>query len=300
MPSLAARVTREIYRRELIPARGRWWMAAAGMIDWLRLLSKRLGPHLGEAVRPVMRSMSGRLFERRYDDLRASFPSLPPRSEDTRAPALLFAGLYRLWTAPKSAWVLDGIGGGPRSAPEHLRAQKLARLLPVEARWREVATHLGELLIVLTEGLPEHLPHARKILGDICFEMGAIFGEQAKRFHGFDERADPAEAAIEVLRMSEYIFHVNPKHWGETDPAKGTGWLEGSACLWYPRPGWNGAHCGIFGQFQAGISSVFGLRYHLSKTIPKHGGDTCRIDLKPIPLRKNKDGAAAGQTSPAT
>ena len=38
-------------------------------------------------------------------------------------------------------------------------------------------------------------------------------------------------------------------------------------------------------------SPVFGLRYHLSKTIPKHGGTTCRIDVKPIPLRK-KDAPA--------
>jgi hypothetical protein len=46
-------------------------------------------------------------------------------------------------------------------------------------------------------------------------------------------------------------------------------------------------HCGIFGQFQSGISSVFGLRYQLTQTIPKHGGSTCRIDLRPI---KKKDG----------
>jgi hypothetical protein len=30
---------------------------------------------------------------------------------------------------------------------------------------------------------------------------------------------------------------------------------EGNACPWYSRPGWNGAHCGIFGQFQSGVSS---------------------------------------------
>jgi hypothetical protein len=81
--------------------------------------------------------------------------------------------------------------------------------------------------------------------------------------------------------MSEYVFRVNPEHWSGSDGT--AGFLEGSACLWWSRPGWNGAHCGIFGQFQSGIASAFGLRYHLSKTIPKHGGHTCRIDVKPIP-----------------
>jgi hypothetical protein len=85
---------------------------------------------------------------------------------------------------------------------------------------------------------------------------------------------------MEILRISEYVFRVNPEHWGESNGT--SGWLEGTACPWYTRPGWNGAHCGIFGQFQSGIASVFGLRYHLSKTIPKHGGHTCRIDVKPI------------------
>ena len=47
-------------------------------------------------------------------------------------------------------------------------------------------------------------------------------------------------------------------------------------------------HCGIFGQFQSGISSVFGLRYQLTSTIPKHGGHTCRIDLRPL---RKKDGS---------
>lgn len=75
--------------------------------------------------------------------------------------------------------------------------------------------------------------------------------------------------------------------WSESD--RQSGFLEGTACPWYSRPGWNGGHCGIFGQFQSGISSVFGLRYHLTKTIPKHGGSTCRIDLKPIPLRTRAD-----------
>ena len=37
-----------------------------------------------------------------------------------------------------------------------------------------------------------------------------------------DETNAPA-AAIEVLRMSEYVFRVNPNHWHETDASTGTG-----------------------------------------------------------------------------
>jgi hypothetical protein len=128
------------------------------------------------------------------------------------------------------------------------------------------------------------MERARPILGDMCFAAGVKYGKKMKRALAL-EGEEPA-LAIEVLRHSEYIFDVNPDHWGGSD--KSTGWLEGDACPWYTAPGWNGAHCGIFGQFQSGISSVFGLRYHLAKTIPKHGGSTCRVDLKPIPLRLHK------------
>ena len=37
---LAARFTREAYRREKIPARLRWWLAAEGMRDWYRLVAR--------------------------------------------------------------------------------------------------------------------------------------------------------------------------------------------------------------------------------------------------------------------
>jgi hypothetical protein len=128
--------------------------------------------------------------------------------------------------------------------------------LDVHTRWEEGATHLGELLIVLTEDLPAHLPHARKILGDICFDAGARYAEHMKKVFGIREVADPPKAAMELLRMSEYVFRVNPEHWSASDGT--SGWLEGTACLWWSRPGWNGAHCGIFGQFQSGIASAFG------------------------------------------
>ena len=290
MASLVALATREVYRRELLPARARWWLAAAGMCDWFRVLASKMRPHLGDRSRDVLATLGARMLARRYEALRALHPSLPDPSTDPRAPALVTAALYRLWATPKAGWILSALGGPPRAPAEHLRAQALVRGLSAQARWEEVTVHLGELLIVLTEDLPAHLPHSRKVLGDICFEMGARYGESMRRFLSLPEAGHHPEHALEILRMSEYVFRVNPEHWGASDAAANTGYLEGTACPWFMRPGWNQAHCGIFGQFQAGISSVFGLRYQLSRTIPKHGGETCRIDLKPIGLRRGKDG----------
>lgn len=274
--NLAGRLTREVYRRELLPERLLWWLAAEGMRDWYRVLAKRLTPHLGTdaaRARTLLSELSVRMFERRAEVLGVSGRSLP----------LLMGGLYRIHRAPKAAWIFGALGGPARGPVEHVRRRMLlAKMRPFD-RWDEVATHLGELLIVLTEDLPRHLDHARKILGDICFDAGAKYAERVKGVLGIpDHVPDPPSVAMEVLRMSEYVFRVNPEHWSESDGR--SGWLEGTACPWYTRPGWNGAHCGIFGQFQSGISSVFGLRYHLSKTIPKNGGHTCRIDVKPIPL----------------
>jgi len=302
------RATREVYRRELVPERMLWWMAADGMRDWFRVLEKRLEPHLASSgtpptsARTLLSTLARRTFERRWDALRA-LPSagireralgrLPDRAAEPRAVALLMSALYRLDAnrhARKQEWIFDALGGPARGAAEQVRARVLLASLDVRHRWEEVATHLGELLVVLTEDLPAQLPHARKVLGDICFDAGARYAARVKTaFEIPDSPPDPPKVAMEILRMSEYVFRVNPEHWGASDGT--SGWLEGTACPWYTRPGWNGAHCGIFGQFQSGIASVFGLRYHLSKTIPKHGGHTCRIDVKPIDtvqLRRSK------------
>jgi hypothetical protein len=177
------------------------------------------------------------------------------------------------------------MGGPARGAAERARAWRLLMPLRTRERWNEVTVHLGELLIVLTRDLPAHVPHARKLLGDICFSMGERFAQRVKVAFELRDPDNAPAAAIEVLRMSEYVFRVNPEHWHDADASANTGFLEGTACPWFGRPGWNGGHCGIFGQFQSGISSAFGLRYHLAKTIPKHGGSTCRVDLKPIQLR---------------
>jgi len=267
---LLLRATREVYRRELLPERALWWLAAEGMRDWYRVLAKRLGPHLREDSKKLLSELSVRMFVRRGEVLGVHGRDL----------ALLQGALYRVDHAPKARWIFEALGGAASGTGERLRARMLLAKLRPFTRWNEVATHLGELLIVLTEDLPPHLDHARKVLGDICFDSGAKYAERVKKMFAMPD--DPAHA-MEVLRMSEYVFRVNPEHWQHDDGT--SGWLEGTACPWYERPGWNGAHCGIFGQFQSGIASVFGLRYHLTKTIPRHGGHTCRIDVKPIQLR---------------
>lgn len=291
MQTFVSVVAREIFRRERIPARLRWWFVAEGMIEWYGLLRRELAPHLGgrDAAARVLSDLGRPLFLRRHAVLRERVPALPA-PDATGATGLLMGGLYRIASAPDAAWMFDGVGGAPRTFREHVTVERWMAALPLEARWEEVANHLGELLIRMTEDLPGVLPRVRPIVGDVCFAAGVRFGRKIKR--AFALPATP-DAALETLRMSEYIFRVNPEHWGTTNPRENTGYLEGTACPWYTAPGWNGAHCGIFGQFQSGISSAFGLRYHLTTTIPKHGGHTCRIDVKPIaapiPLRLHKD-----------
>lgn len=271
---LAGRATREVYRRELLPDRVLWWLAADAMIAWHRSVERRLRDHLGERAVPVLARASARMFQRRGVVLGLERDAL----------ARLMPALYRIERRPKAAWIFRELGAGS-SLGDRLRGQRELHALSPRQRWDEVATHLGELLVVLTDDLPAELPHARKILGDLCFDAGVAYANRMQRVLAIDDVSDPPAVAMEILRTSEWIFQVNPKHWSESDGVKGA--LEGTACPWYSRPGWNGAHCGIFGQFQSGVSSVFGLRYQLQKTIPKHGGDTCRIEVKPIVLRRS-------------
>jgi hypothetical protein len=290
MSSPIVAFVREAYRRELVPVRARWHLAASATLDWYRAAARGLHEDLGDASRGVVAEMVAETLRRRYDALRVVRPWLADRTVDASAPGRLFFALYRLAVRPKARWVLGGL-----QAPGLLdlaRGERELLRLSARERWEETTVHLGESLVVMTELLPARLGHARKRLGDICFAMGERYGRQIKRLFALPDEGDRAAQALEVLRISEYIFRVNPEHWGGTDVSAGTGWLEGSACPWYARPGWNGGHCGIFGQFQAGVCAVFGLRYHLSSTIPKHGGSTCRVDLKPIPLRRGKDGPA--------
>jgi hypothetical protein len=283
MPTLFARAVRDVFRSERIPMRLLWWFAAEGTCDWYGLLADELAPHLGgrDAARARVAELLVPLWERRFTLAAARFPSVAGAASTPRGRALFFGGLYRLPSSPDAVWILDSLGGAPRGLRELAAAERAMASLDLRARWEEVTCHLGEALIALTEGLPPHMERARGVLGEVCFAAGERVGRKMKRAFALPHTP---EAALEVLRMSEYVFRVNPEHWGQTDGAAHTGWLEGTACPWFTAPGWNGAHCGIFGQFQSGIASVFGLRYQLTTTIPRHGGHTCRIDVRPIPL----------------
>jgi hypothetical protein len=280
------RIAREILRREQVPIPILWLLASDGMAAWYRWLSRGLSDHLGgktEARRILSRCMA-QAFGRRYEALGRIEPSLPA---DERAPALMMHGLYRAPSARSTAWVLDAIGGPPRTLQEKLRSFRLVGKLDYRTRWIEVATHLGEVLIALTDNLPqEGLPNASSVLGQICFDAGVRYAERAR--DRWQLPRSPA-SAIEVLRVGEYVFRVNPEHTSESDEASHTGMIEGSACPWFMRPGWHRMHCGIFGQFQAGVSSVFELKYKLTKTIPRHGGDRCRVDLIPLGTGRLRD-----------
>jgi hypothetical protein len=288
MASLVSHALRLAYRREVLPPRARWLLAAAGMRDFFRVVSGELAAPLGDARHEVVGALARELFRRRWRVLRQTYPHLPAPEEEPRAIALFMSGLYLAWAAPKAARIFSGVGGPARGLREHLGSRRLLAPLDAAARWEETTVHLGELLIVMTERLSAELPGARKLLSDMCFRMGARYAERARHFFGMDgpERGRTAPGdAIEILRMSEYVFRVNPEHWSHVDAEAGVGWLEGNACPWFERPGWHAGHCGIFGQFQAGIASEFGLTYRLTQTIPKHGGSTCRIDLVPLRSR---------------
>jgi hypothetical protein len=277
--TLLSRAVREVFRREAIPDRMLWWFAAEGTGDWLSLLRDELAPHVEGIEHVLARDVIAPMHARRYQVLRGQYPHLPADEGP-----LVMGALLRIASYPALRWALPE---APARFRDHVRAERLIARIPVRARWEEVTCHLGELLIAMTERMPPHLPRVRPILGEICFAAGERFAKRFRRI--FDMEVTP-ENALELLRMSEYVFRVNPDHWGAADRETNTGWLTGTACPWWDAPGWNGAHCGIFGQFQSGISSAFGLRYHLTHTIPKNGGHICRIDVKPIPLKK-KDAA---------
>ncbi len=288
------RVVREAYRREQLPPWLLWTLAADGMHAWYAMLRKGLTPVLGsrERAEDEIAKAAAIGYRKRWDRLVERHPRLA--GDEARAASVLGALSMVARDPKRRAWPFRGLSGAPPTRRrDHLALEwRLLRDVPVIDRWHEVTTHLGEILIALTQTLPRAVPvGANAALGQICFEGGRASAERAKATFSLPDRP---ESAIEVLRMSEYVFRVNPHHWHEADAAANTGMIEGTACPWFTSPGWSMMHCGIFGQFQAGISSVFGLRYQLTKTIPKHGGTTCRIDLRPL---KRKDGTVAGMAS---
>lgn len=290
---MLTRIVREAYRRETIPPLALWVMAADGMHTVYGMFRRGLEGPLGARARAeeAIALAAGLAYARRWSILRERFPALP---SDPEAPARILGALSLSARHPKGRWALGALRGKPpRTLAEHARAEWELRSMSYRDRWVEVSTHLGELLIQLTTTLPAALPGANAVLGQVCFEGGRIAAERAKKALRLP---DGPESAIEVLRMSEYVFRVNPDHWSESDARARTGMIEGTACPWFTAPGWTMMHCGIFGQFQSGIASVFGLRYQLTSTIPKHGGHTCRIDLRPL---KKKDGGVAGAQTAA-
>ncbi len=284
-------LVRDAYRRERLPPLALWALAADGMHAFYAMLRRGLEGPLGSRARAEeeIARAAALGYRRRYAILRERFGALP---SDPNAPARILGALSMTVRHPRGSWALAGLSGTPPRTPrEHLRAEWEMRALSSRDRWVEVSTHLGEILIQLTTTLPSVLPGANAVLGQVCFAGGRATAERAKKALRLP---DGPESAIEVLRMSEYVFRVNPEHSSESDPSTSTGMIEGSACPWFTAPGWSMMHCGIFGQFQSGIASVFGLRYQLTQTIPKHGGHTCRIDLRPL---KKKDGTVLGASA---
>ncbi len=273
---------RRVMGTERLPSSALWYLASDGLAQWYSWLGRGVAEALNdkEEARRLVARAATQAFERRYTHLRETFPHLPDPVRDPRAIGLVIAGLYIARRCGRTQWMLTPLGGPFRSLKDRWAAWRLISPLSHRQRWEEVTTHLGEVLIALTEQLPTlGVRGVPALLGRICFDAGARYGAQLRDLFGLSRGPD---GAIEILRQGEYIFRVNPEHWSEADAEEMTGFLEGNACPWYARPGWRPLHCGIFGRFQDGVSSEFGLRYSLTKTIPRHGGHTCRIELTPI------------------
>lgn len=280
------RSTREAFRQERLPAALRWTMASEGTAYWLGYVARRLGKRLGDddEARALLARGVAPAWERRYVAMRAQGLPIPALDED---PAALPVAMLALHPGPvfrSQSWLYDGVGGAAGGVVARLRGERWLRSWDAEARWREVTVHLGEMLVTLTQVLPEAgLDRTNSLLGEACHAFGV---QVARGVKWTLDLPDGPDSAIEVLRMGEYVFRVNPKHSEGSDAEARTGFLEGNACPWYDRPGWGGMHCGIFGRFQDGCASVFGLDYRLTQTIPRHGGDICRVELRPISERQ--------------
>src|SRR4051812_3222765 len=127
MPSVLTRAVRHVFRNEQIPVRVRWWFVAQGMCEWFDAMRTGLASELGgreNAARAIAR-LSVRIFERRYEILRAQHATLPALADDPRAMALLMGGLYRVASNPEASWIFDPIDGAPQSFIEHYRAEQL-------------------------------------------------------------------------------------------------------------------------------------------------------------------------------
>lgn len=261
-----------------------WLVASEGLAAWIRYLDQDLGEHLRDRhrAREILTAACAEMLRRRISSLP---PSVAQRLEgaDSADIRAFFEALSPGIVARSIRWSFEGLSKDSPPMAATLRAWRLLQNMDGKSRWLEVSHYLGELAIVLSQMLPkQNVPRAIGWLGDVCHHFGKEVAELAASLF---RMPTTMESAIEILRMGEFLFRVNPEHSSGMDQTKGTGFIEGTACLWYTRPGWQQVHCGILGQFQAGISEVFGQSYSLTQTIPKHGGDTCRITMTPVQLR---------------
>lgn len=286
---------REAFAAENLDVRTLWYLAGEGLAGWIRYVETALGEHLDD--RPHAR----RIFQEAMVELaRRRVPQFPPLLAQALAVAdpmetrAYFEALYPGPLGRAIRWSLERISSRPPSRASRLRGLRRVMSLDARERWLEVSHHLGELTIVLSELLPQHkVPRYAGWFGDVCQAFGR---EAAELSVSLFDLPLTTGAAIETLRMGELLFRVNPEHTSGAEGPHGSGFIEGNACLWHSRPGWGPIHCGVLGRFQAGVSEVFGLRYSLTRTIPKNGGNVCRITLTPLPEHVN-EGHSGPQTA---
>src|SRR4051812_16435886 len=123
MAAWISELARELFRRERLPARVRWWFVAEGMCQWYRLLRDDLAPHLGgrASAEAILARLAAPMLERRYDVLRARHPDLPDRAASPRAVGLVMGALHRVASNVGETWVFAATGGAPVSFAEHAR-----------------------------------------------------------------------------------------------------------------------------------------------------------------------------------
>lgn len=282
------RQLRASFARESVDPTPLWLIASEGTAAWIRTIESALGDHLQDRqrARAILTAACDEMYRRRAKALAPALADVVEGASPGQLRAL-FEVLYPGLVGSTIRWSLDGLSSKSPGALVLLQAMQRVHQVPAKVRWLEVSHHIGELAIVLTDLLPrENVPRAVGWLGDVCHAFGKEVAELAVSL--FDLPLT-MESAIETLRMGEFLFRVNPDHSSGTGDQQHPGFIEGNACLWVERPGWKPVHCGVLGRFQAGMSSVFGYTYSLTQTIPKHGGDICRITMAPVPLRVRGD-----------
>jgi hypothetical protein len=268
---------RRIAQGEGVSPRTLWLMAGEGTGLWYAWIARALAPQVGgpAAARELVARAAAPAFLRRYDQLAQAHGWTPRSSGGAPVGATLRAFYPGPMGRLNAGWVMAPLAGAGRPR---------VRALTPQARWEEVTVHLGEVLVALTEGLPRlGVRRANHTLGAACLQAGRLYGRALRPALGLPSSV---AGALELLRTTEVLFRVNVQHTLSADEVTRTGLLAGDACPWYDRPGWAQVHCGIFGQFQRGICEGFGLRYHLTKTIPRHGGGECHIEVRPLQIQE--------------